>query len=59
MFYLRCIFYTFYINTGKMIIDDIKALFNFIEFLHSNIDNFNNIQRFNKTTGIYKAEKKS
>lgn len=40
MFYFRCIFYTFYTNTGKMITDRIKALFNFIDFLHSNIEDF-------------------
>jgi hypothetical protein len=57
MFYFRCIFYTFYTNTGKMITDRIKALFNFIEYLHSNIDNFNKYNELIKELEFIKAEK--
>jgi hypothetical protein len=58
MFYFRCIFYTFYTNTGKkMITDKIKALFSFIDFLHSNIDNFNQYDDLIKELEFLKSEK--
>ena len=57
MFYFRCIFFTFYTNTGKMITDGIKALFDFIKFLHSNIDNYNNYNDLIKELEFLKTEK--
>ena len=57
MFYFRCIFYTFYTNTGKMITDRIKVLFNFIDYLHANIDNFNKYNELINELEFLKAEK--
>lgn len=57
MFYFRCIFYTFYTNTGKMITDRIKVLFNFIDYLHANIDNFNKYNDLIKELELLKIEK--
>jgi hypothetical protein len=58
MFYFRCIFYTFYTNTGKeMITEKIKALFSFVDFLHSNIGSFQKYNDLIKELELLKVEK--